>query len=46
VVVAFELVIIAAIRHRFFGTSWTLSILQVVGGGVLVFAAGFIFGSA
>ncbi len=46
VVVAFELVIIAAIRHRFFGTSWALSILQVVGGGVLVFAAGFIFGSA
>lgn len=46
VVVAFELVIIAAIRHRFFGTKWALSILQVVGGGILVFAAGFIFGSA
>jgi hypothetical protein len=46
VVVAFELVIIAAIRHRFFGTSWALSILQVVGGGLLVFGAGFIFGSA
>ncbi len=46
VVVAFELVIIAAIRHRFFGTKWTISILQVVGGGILVFAAGFIFGSA
>ena len=46
VVVAFELVIIAAIRHRFFGTKWAISILQVVGGGILVFAAGFIFGSA
>jgi len=46
VVVAFELVIIAAIRHRFFGTKWTISILQVVGGGILVFAAGFLFWSA
>ncbi len=46
VVVAFELVIIAAIRHRFFGTKWAISILQVVGGGILVFAAGFLFGSA
>ena len=46
VVVAFELVIIAAIRHRFFGTKWAISILQVVGGGILVFAAGFIFGNA
>src|SRR6266496_5889136 len=32
-VVAFELVVIAAIRHRYFGTNWGLSILQVVGGG-------------
>lgn len=46
VVVAFELVLIAAIRHRFFGTSWWLSILQVVGGGALVFAAALIFGNA
>ncbi|HET9918646.1 MAG TPA: VIT family protein [Ktedonobacteraceae bacterium] len=46
VVVAVELIVIAAIRHTFFGTSWLLSMLQVVGGGVLVFAAGFIFGSA
>ncbi|HCP73459.1 MAG TPA: VIT family protein [Ktedonobacter sp.] len=46
VVVAFELVIIAAIRHRFFGTKWAISILQVVGGGILVFTAGFLFGSA
>ena len=46
VVVAFELVLIAAIRHRYFGTNWFISILQVVGGGALVFAAAFIFGNA
>lgn len=46
VVVAFELVIIAAIRHRYFGTSWWLSMVQVVGGGALVFAAALLFGNA
>lgn len=46
VVVAVELVVIAAIRHRYFGTSWWLSILQVVGGGALVFGAALIFGNA
>ncbi len=46
VVMAVELVLIAAIRHRFFGTSWWLSILQVVGGGALVFAAALFFGNA
>jgi len=35
-VVGVELAVIAALRHRFFGTRWWLSILQVVGGGVLV----------
>jgi VIT1/CCC1 family predicted Fe2+/Mn2+ transporter len=45
-VVAVELVLIAAIRHRFFGTSWWLSALQVVGGGTLVFLAALIFGNA
>ncbi len=45
-VVGVELIVIAAIRHRYFGTNWTLSILQVIGGGALVFAAGFLFGSA
>lgn len=44
-VVAFELVAIAAIRHRYFGTSWWLSTLQVVGGGALVFAAALFFGN-
>lgn len=46
IVVAFELVVIAAIRHRYFGTSWWLSMLQVVGGGALVFLAALIFGNA
>jgi VIT1/CCC1 family predicted Fe2+/Mn2+ transporter len=45
-VVAFELVLISAIRHRYFGTSWVLSTVQVVGSGALVFAAAFIFGHA
>jgi hypothetical protein len=44
IVVAVELVLIAAIRHRFFGTNWGLSILQVVGGGALVFVAALLFG--
>jgi len=37
VVVAFELVIISAIRHRYFKKSWWISIVQVVGSGALVF---------
>jgi hypothetical protein len=45
VVVAVELVLIATIRRRFFGTHWGLSIFQVVGSGVLVFAAALIFGN-
>lgn len=45
-VVAIELVVIATIRRRYFGTKWGLSILQVVGSGVLVFAAALIFGHA
>lgn len=45
-VVAVELVLIAAIRYRFFNTSWWLSALQVVGGGALVFVAALIFGNA
>jgi VIT1/CCC1 family predicted Fe2+/Mn2+ transporter len=46
IVVAIELLLIAAIRHRFFGTRWWVSILQVVGGGALVFAAAYLFGNA
>jgi VIT1/CCC1 family predicted Fe2+/Mn2+ transporter len=45
-VVGLELLVISAIRHRFFGTSWWLSTLQVVGGGALVFAAAWLFGNA
>ncbi len=45
VVVGIELIVIAAIRHRFFGTRWLLSMLQVVGGGILVIIAGLIFGN-
>ncbi len=45
-VVAVELTAIAAIRHRFFGTRWLVSIMQVVGGGLLVVIAGLLFGSA
>lgn len=46
VVVAVELVLIAVIRYRFFGTKWWLSMVQVVGGGALVFTAALIFGNA
>jgi hypothetical protein len=45
-VVAVELLVIAAIRHKFFGTSWWLSIVQVVGGGALVFVAAILLGNA
>lgn len=46
IVVAIELVLIAMIRHRFFNVNWGLSILQVVGGGALVFIAALLFGHA
>ncbi len=46
VVVGIELIVIAAIRHRFFGTRWLISMLQVVGGGILVIIAGLLFGNA
>ncbi len=46
IVVAVELILIAAIRHRYFRTSWWISFVQVVGSGILVFAAALIFGNA
>jgi VIT1/CCC1 family predicted Fe2+/Mn2+ transporter len=46
IVVAAELVVIAAIRHRYFKTQWLRSIIQVVGSGILVFTAALIFGHA
>jgi erythrin-vacuolar iron transport family protein len=45
-VVAVELLVIAAIRHKFFGTGWWLSIVQVVGGGALVFITAILLGNA
>ncbi len=45
-VVGVELIVIAAIRHRYFGTQWLKSIVQVVGSGMLVFLAAYIFGNA
>lgn len=45
-VVALELFAIAAIRHKYFGTKWWLSIVQVVGGGLLVFLTALLLGNA
>jgi erythrin-vacuolar iron transport family protein len=46
IVVVVELFAIAAIRKRFFGSRWSTSIFQVVGGGALVFVAALLFGNA
>ncbi|SFR99423.1 VIT family protein [Granulicella pectinivorans] len=45
-VVGIELVVIALIRHKYFKTSFALSVLQVIVGGGLVFAAGVIIGQS
>ncbi len=45
-VVGIELIIIAMIRNRYFNTSFALSVLQVIVGGGLVFAAGVIIGQS
>ena len=45
-VVGMELVVIALIRHKYFKTSFALSVLQVIVGGGLVFAAGVLIGQA
>lgn len=44
-VVGVELVVIAFIRYRFFASSFLRSVVQVVVGGGLVFAAGVLIGS-
>jgi len=44
-VVGVELIAIALIRHRYFGTQLWLSLVQVVVGGALVLGAGVAFGS-
>ena len=46
IVVALELVIIAWIRKRYMEASFGLAVLQVVVGGLLVFATGILIGSA
>jgi len=45
-VVGVELLVISWIRHRYFKSSLPVSILQVVVGGGLVFAAGVLIGSS
>lgn len=46
VVVGIELIVIAFIRHKYFKTSFALSVLQVIVGGGLVFAAGVLIGQS
>ncbi len=46
VVVSIELILIAYIRTRYFGSPFILSAIQVILGGLLVFAAGALIGSA
>lgn len=45
-VVGLELMVIAYIRYHFFKLNFWLSVLQVVFGGALVFAAGVLIGSS
>jgi VIT1/CCC1 family predicted Fe2+/Mn2+ transporter len=45
IVVGVELLVIAWVRNRFFGTPMGRSVFQVVFGGLLVFAAGVLLGS-
>lgn len=45
-VVGIELIAIALIRTKYFGTRFILSVIQIVVGGALVFIAGALIGSA
>jgi erythrin-vacuolar iron transport family protein len=45
IVVGVELIVIAFIRYRFFAMNFFMSMVQVVVGGALVFAAGVFIGS-
>lgn len=45
VVVGVELIVIAYIRYRYFSMNFFMSVLQVIVGGVLVFASGVLIGS-
>jgi erythrin-vacuolar iron transport family protein len=40
------LIVIAMIRTKYFGSRFILSVIQVVVGGALVFAAGALIGNA
>jgi VIT1/CCC1 family predicted Fe2+/Mn2+ transporter len=46
IVVAFELMVISYIRHRFMDTPFLQAAFQVIVGGVLVFLTGWLIGSA
>jgi VIT1/CCC1 family predicted Fe2+/Mn2+ transporter len=45
-VVGCELILIAYVRYRFFASSFWVSAVEVIVGGVLVFAAGVLIGSS
>jgi VIT1/CCC1 family predicted Fe2+/Mn2+ transporter len=45
-VVGVELIAIAYVRYKFFGTAFLVSCLQVIVGGALVFLAGVLIGSS
>ena len=45
-VVGIELIAIALIRTKYFGTKFILSVIQIIVGGALVFAAGALIGNA
>src|SRR4051812_24472587 len=46
IVVGVELISIAYIRYKYMAMSFFLSVIQVVVGGILVFLAGYLIGSA
>ena len=46
IVVGCELLAIAYVRYRFFAANFWVSALEVIVGGLLVFAAGIIIGSS
>ncbi len=46
IVVAFELMVISYIRHRYMDTPFLQAAFQVIVGGVLVFLTGWLIGSA
>jgi rubrerythrin len=45
-VVCVELGVIAWVRHRFMDSPWSMAVLQIVLGGVLVFIVGILIGSS